>query len=123
MTLPGNHANKLLNTEHTGLCQDPSTTGTLSYFPIIIINEDFDAVYKVVLYGIIENVYTLVHNGKDVAINTSYITTMGYYVVKFLLEPYTLQDNNKFEKKVIKTGENMVKVRYLCINKSNTNWY
>ena len=67
--------------------------------------------------------YALVHNGKDVAINTSDTTTMGYYVFKFLSEPYTLQDNNKFEKKVIKTGENMVKVRYLCIIKSNTNWY
>ena len=53
------------------------------------INEYFDAVYKAVLYGISYNISALVQKGKYGAINTADPTTMGYYLVKFLPEPYT----------------------------------
>ena len=54
--------------------------------------------YKVVLGGISENMSLLVHNDKYGAISTADPTTMDYYVVKFLSDPYTLQDNRKVEK-------------------------
>ena len=54
--------------------------------------EVFDVANKVVLYGISDNMPALVQNGKYGAINISYPTTIDYYVVKLLLEPYMLQD-------------------------------
>ena len=50
-------------------------------------DKDFDAVHKVVLYGISGNMSALVQNGKYGTINTADPTTMGYYVAKFLSEP------------------------------------
>ena len=48
-------------------------------------------------------------NGKYGATNTADPTTMGYYVVKLLSEPYMLQDEIVFDKKFIKKGELIVK--------------
>ena len=58
----------------------------------ITTNKDFDAMHKVLLIVISEKVYELIHNGKYGAIYNADPTTMGYYVVKFLSEPYTLQE-------------------------------
>ena len=66
---------------------------------------------------------TRVHNGKYGVINTADPTTIGYYAVKLLSEPYTLQDNKTVNKKFIKAGELTVKAEYLSIIKANTNWY
>ena len=62
-------------------------------------NKDFDTVHKVVSDGISDNMSALVNNGKYGAINTENPTTIGYYVVRFLSEPYTLQDEKKFTSK------------------------
>ena len=59
------------------------------------INEDFDAVHKVILYGISDNMPALVQNGKYGAINTADPTTMGYYLVILLSEPYTFTRRQK----------------------------
>ena len=59
-------------------------------------NEDFDTVHKVLLDSISDNISTLFLNGKYDALNTAYPNTINYYVVKFLSEPYTLQDNKTF---------------------------
>ena len=48
---------------------------------------------------------------------------MGYYVVKNLSEPYTLQDNKTVDKQVIKAGKIIVKSEYLSLIKANTNQY
>ena len=65
----------------------------------------------------------LVQNGKYGATNTSYPTTIGYYVVKFLSEPYTLQGGKTVYKQVINTGIIIVKSEYLSIMNVNKNWY
>ena len=65
----------------------------------------------------------LIQNGKYGAINTADPTTMGYYVVKFLKLPYTLQDYKTFYNQVIEAGELIAKVEYISIKRSNTNWY
>ena len=57
-------------------------------------NKYFDAVHKVVLDGLSDNIVAIFQDGKYGAINTEYPTIMGYYVVKFLSEPHTLQDYN-----------------------------
>ena len=67
-------------------------------------NNYFDAVHKVVLYCISDNIYSLVHNRKYGVLNTVYPTTVVYYVVKFLSEPYTLQDEKKDDKQVRKAS-------------------
>ena len=54
-------------------------------------NKDFDALHKVVIYGISDNMSALVQNGNYGAINTTDPTTIGYYVVKCLPEPYTFK--------------------------------
>ena len=53
--------------------------------------EYFDTGNKLVLDGISENMASLVHLGKYGAINTADPITMGYYVIKYLYKPYTLQ--------------------------------
>ena len=56
-------------------------------------------------------------------INTADQTTIGYYVVILLLEPYMLQYDKKIDKQVINAGEVIVKVGCLSTIKSNTQWY
>ena len=51
--------------------------------------------HKFVLDGISDNISALVQNRKYGVINNSDPTTMGYYVVKFLSEPYMLQDEKQ----------------------------
>ena len=53
--------------------------------------EYFDEVIKVVSDGISENMFSHVQNGKYGAVNTADTSTAGYYAVKFISEPYTLQ--------------------------------
>ena len=61
----------------------------------------------------------IVHNGKYGAINTADPTTMGYYVVKLLSEPYTLEYDNRFDKQVVKADELIVKSEYIIIINAN----
>ena len=48
-------------------------------------------IHKVIIYGISENMASLVQSGKYGAINTDNTTKNGFYVIKFLSETYTLQ--------------------------------
>ena len=53
-------------------------------------SEDIDEIYQVVLYGIRDNMSVLIQTSQYVAINTTYTTTVGYYVIKFLSEVYKI---------------------------------
>ena len=53
--------------------------------------EDFDAVNNVVLDGISNNMASLVQLEKYCGIHAADPTKMGYYLIKYLSEPYTLQ--------------------------------
>ena len=48
------------------------------------------------------------------AINTTDTTTNGFYVVVFISEAYTIQDNTTLEGESITTWELVVKAQYLC---------
>ena len=70
--------------------------------------------HKVVLDVISENMASLVQSGMYGAINTDDTTTNGFYVIQFLSDSYTLQNNTTFYGQVISAGELVVKAQYLC---------
>ena len=55
-------------------------------------SEDFNAVHKVFIDGISDNMASILQLGKYGAMNASDPTTMGYYVIKYLSKPHTLQE-------------------------------
>ena len=57
------------------------------------------------------------------AINTTDKTTMGYYVIKFMSEPYTLQEEKMCSGKISTSGEIVVKYQYMNCMQENTKWY
>ena len=57
------------------------------------------------------------------AINTDETTTNGLYIIQFLSEAYTLQNNTTIDGQVISAGELVVKAQYLCSMQENTNCY
>ena len=48
---------------------------------------------------------------------------MGYYVIKFVSEAYTLQDDTEHGGKISSADEVVVKAQYLRCMQENTNWY
>ena len=66
---------------------------------------------------------SLVQSGMYGAINTYYTTSNGFYVIQFISEAYTLQNNTSIYGQVIYSGELFVKFQYLCSIQENINWY
>ena len=75
------------------------------------------------IYGISSNMASSLHTGKCGAINAADTKKMGYYVVKYVYEPFTLHEDKNTDGKVSKEGEIMVRVEYLNMMKAKTNWY
>ena len=48
---------------------------------------------------------------------------MGYYVINFVSEAYTLQEYTTHGGKIFSSGEIVVKAQYLRCMQENTNWY
>ena len=82
----------------------------LSYWPILgsfnnwniitfphkaTTSQAFEEINQVVLYGISDNMASLVQYSKYGAINTIETTKMGYYVIKTVSEAYNLQEDTK----------------------------
>ena len=57
------------------------------------------------------------------AINTDETTTNGFYVIQFISEAYTLQNDTTIYGQVISAGESVVKAQYLCSMQEKPNWY
>ena len=64
---------------------------------------------------------SLVQSGMHGAINTDDNTSNELYVVKFLSEAYTLQNNTTIDGQGISAGELVVKAQYLCSMQENAN--
>ena len=75
--------------------------------------EAFDEIHNVVLYGISENMASLVQSGIYGSTNTDDTTTNGLYVFYFLSEAYTLQNNMIIDGQVISSADIFVKAQYL----------
>ena len=74
-----------------------------------------------VLEGISENMASLVQPGIYVDIYTDDITKNGFYVIQFLSDSYTLQNNTTIDRQVISAVKLVVKVQYLFSMQENTN--
>ena len=85
--------------------------------------EAFDEIHKVVLDRISENMASLVQSGMYGAIDKADNKSNGFYVIQFLSEAYTLQNNTTIDVQVIYPSELVVKSQYLCSMQENTNWY
>ena len=48
---------------------------------------------------------------------------MGYYVINFVSEAHTLQDDTTFDGNISPAGEIFVKAQYLRCLQEKTNWY
>ena len=66
---------------------------------------------------------SLVQSGMYGAINTAENTSNELYVIQFISEAYTLQNNTKIDEHVISAGELVVKAKYICYMQGNINWY
>ena len=65
----------------------------------------------------------LVQYGKYGAMNTTDTPTMGYYVINFVSEAYTLQYYTKCDRQIISASELFFKAQYLSCMQEKTNWY
>ena len=45
------------------------------------------------------------------------------YVIKFISEAYTLQNNTTIDDQIISAGDLVVKAQYLCSMQENNNWH
>ena len=55
----------------------------------------------------------LAQTGQYSAINTTYTSIMGYYVIKFMSETYTPQEEIMCDEKISTAGELFVKAQYM----------
>ena len=62
---------------------------------------------------------SLVQYGKYDAMNTTYTSTMRYYVINFVSEAFNLQEDTTCYGQIISSGELVVKAQYLsCMQKN-----
>ena len=66
---------------------------------------------------------SLVQYVNDGAINTIDTSTMGYYVIKFFSEAYTLKYDTKCDGQISSASELVIKAQYLSCIQENKNWY
>ena len=64
--------------------------------PKSITFEDFDEIHQVVLDSISDNMSSLFQSGKYGVIDKYETTKNGFYVIQFISEAYTEQNNTQF---------------------------
>ena len=89
----------------------------------VTFSEEIDKINQVLIDDIIDKMSALVQTGKYGAINTTYTTAMVYYVIKFLSEGYTLQEETTCDGKIITAGELVFKAQYMNCMQDNKKWY
>ena len=65
---------------------------------------------------------SLVESGKYGVINTTGTTTHEFYVIMFISEAYTLQDNTTIGGQIITASWLVSKSKYPCSMQVGTNW-
>ena len=63
--------------------------------------EEFDEIHQVVIDSISDNMASLVQSSNYGVIDTSDTTKHLFYVIKFISEAYTLQNNTTIDRKTI----------------------
>ena len=64
-------------------------------------SDAFDEIHQVVLDGISDNMASLVESVNYGSINKTDTTTNGFYVIIFISEAYTIQDNTTIDGQII----------------------
>ena len=77
----------------------------------------FEEINQVLLYYISNNIASLVQSGKYGYIYTTDTTIMGYYVIKFVSEAYTSQEDTTYDGQISTSGKLVVKAQYLICMK------
>ena len=85
--------------------------------------EDIDKICHMVLDGISDNITGLAKTYKCGAIKTTYDSTIGYYVVKFMSEAYMLQEKYEHNVQISEVGELVAKPQHTDCMKVNKNWH
>ena len=75
--------------------------------------EAFDEIHQVGIDCISDNMASLAQSGMYGVINTDDTTTNSFYVIQFISEEYTLQNNTPIDGQVISAGKLAVKAQYL----------
>ena len=86
-------------------------------------SEYTDKINQLLLEVISDNMAALVQTGQHGAINTTYITTMGYYVIKLLPESFTLQEDTTCDGQISTYVELFSKAHYINCMQYNKNCY
>ena len=81
-------------------------------------SEYFNALHKVVIGVISDNMVYLIQLDKCGAINALVPTTVGYYLIRCLYKPYTLQKDQNKDGQVNKSFEPVFKYEYLSLMKA-----
>ena len=66
---------------------------------------------------------SLFQSGEHSVINTADTTKYLFYVIQFISEAYTIQNNTEVYRQIIYAVELVVKAQYLFSMQENTNWY
>ena len=85
--------------------------------------EQFEEVNKAVLDGITANMSSLVKAGHYGAMNCNDPQVGNYYIIKFLSDPYTLQNEITVDGQILKDGELVADACYLTQIRQGSNWY
>ena len=83
----------------------------------------FEEIHQVVIDGISDIMDSLIQSIKNGSIDTSDTSKNEYYVIKFISEAYTMQNNTTIGGNIITAGELFVKTQYICSIQDITNWY
>ena len=86
-------------------------------------SEDIEKIVKFLLDRISDNLYALVQTGKYGDINTTNLTTVGYYVIRFMSKYYTIKEAIMCNRKISSAGELVFKDQYISCMEDNTKWY
>ena len=86
-------------------------------------SDAFEEIYQVFPDIIRNNMAFLVQYGKYGAVNTTNSKKMAYYVIKFVLESCTIEEDTTWDLKNITAGEIVVKAYYLSYTKEKNKWY
>ena len=85
--------------------------------------EDFKDIYNVAFDGISDNMSSLVQYGKYGAINKTYTSIMGYYMIKYVSDAYNLQYDITCDWQISSSGKLVVKAQYLVCMQAKKNCY
>ena len=85
--------------------------------------EVLEPICQLVIYGISDNMAVLVRYSKYGTLNTTDTPTMVYYVIKFVSDSNTLQEDNTCDVKIFSAGGLFFKAPNSSCMQENTNWY